>query len=109
MRFGRVWGRTWVNLRSHRKILVVDGRVGFTGGINITDEENDHLRSDAYRDLHLRIEGDAVRGLQLLFVEAWAYASGPRDFISSAAPATPERAERPLQDTAIAAAETVVD
>src|SRR3546814_10833656 len=32
MRFGRVWRRTWVNLRSHRKILVVDGRVGFTGG-----------------------------------------------------------------------------
>ena len=92
MRFGRIWQRTWINLRSHRKILVVDGRIGFTGGINITDEENDRLRNDAYRDLHLRIEGDAVRGLQLLFVEDWAYASGQRDFISSVVKAMPERA-----------------
>ena len=61
MRFGRIWQRTWINLRSHRKIVVVDGRVGFTGGINITDEENERVRSDAYRDLHVRIEGDVVR------------------------------------------------
>jgi cardiolipin synthase len=89
MRFGRIWKRTWLNLRSHRKIVVVDGRVAFTGGINITDEENEGLRPDAYRDLHLRIEGDAVRSLQLLFVEDWAYASGQRDFISSVAQAMP--------------------
>jgi cardiolipin synthase len=89
MRFGRVWKRTWLNLRSHRKIVVVDGRIAFTGGINITDEENESLRPDAYRDLHLRIEGDAVRSLQLLFVEDWAYASGQRDFISSVAQAMP--------------------
>ena len=96
MRFGRIWQRTWINLRSHRKILVVDGRIGFTGGINITDEENDRLRNDAYRDLHLRIEGDAVRGLQLLFVEDWAYASGQRDFISSVVKAMPEREPGPI-------------
>ena len=96
MRFGRIWQRTWINLRSHRKIVVVDGRIGFTGGINITDEENDRLRNDAYRDLHLRIEGDAVRGLQLLFVEDWAYASGQRDFISSVVKAMPEREPGPI-------------
>jgi cardiolipin synthase len=89
MRFGRIWKRTWLNLRSHRKIVVVDGRIAFTGGINVTDEENERLRPDAYRDLHLRIEGDAVRALQLLFVEDWAYASGQRDFISSVAQAMP--------------------
>jgi cardiolipin synthase len=96
MHFGRIWRRTWLNLRSHRKIAVIDGRIGFTGGINITDEENERLRSDAYRDLHLRIEGDAVRGLQLMFVEDWAYATGQRDFISSVALAMPPREHGPI-------------
>ncbi|MCJ0826281.1 cardiolipin synthase [Luteimonas sp. 50] len=96
MRFGRIWKRTWLNLRSHRKIVVVDGHVAFTGGINITDEENERLRPDAYRDLHLRIEGDAVRALQLLFVEDWAYASGQRDFISSVAQAMPPPQPGPI-------------
>ena len=96
MHFGRVWRRTWLNLRSHRKIVVVDGRIGFTGGINITDEENERLRDDAYRDLHLRIAGDAVRGLQLLFVEDWAYATRERDFISSVAQAMPPRDTGPI-------------
>ncbi len=67
--------RTWVNLRSHRKIVVVDGEVAFTGGINITDEEDERLRDDAYVDLHMRLEGEVVRGIQLVFVEDWAYAT----------------------------------
>jgi cardiolipin synthase len=73
-RLRRLW-RPKLNLRSHRKIVIVDGRIGFTGGINITDEENESLRSDAFHDLHLRMEGEAVRWLQLAFVEDWAYAS----------------------------------
>ena len=89
MRFGRVWERPWLNLRTHRKIVVIDGLVGFAGGINITDEENDRLREDAYRDLHLRLEGDAVRALQLVFVEDWAYATGSREFIGEVARAMP--------------------
>lgn len=64
------------NHRSHRKILIVDGQVGFTGGINVTDTQDARCRKDAYRDLHLRIEGHAVRGLQLVFLEDWAYATG---------------------------------
>lgn len=96
MHFGRIWRRTWVNLRSHRKIVVVDGRIGFTGGINVTDEEDERLRDGAYRDLHLRIEGDAVRGLQLLFVEDWSYATGERDFISSVAQAMPPLTPGPI-------------
>lgn len=70
------WKRPWLNLRTHRKIVVIDGHVGFTGGINITDEEDERLRADAYRDLHLRLEGDVVRELQLVFIEDWAYATG---------------------------------
>jgi cardiolipin synthase len=73
-RLRRLW-RPRVNLRSHRKIVVVDGRIGFTGGINITDDENESLRDDAFHDLHLRMEGEAVRWLQLAFVEDWVYAS----------------------------------
>ncbi|AXK73195.1 cardiolipin synthase [Lysobacter sp. TY2-98] len=72
------WRRPWLNMRSHRKIVVVDGTVAFTGGINVTDEEDDRLRSDAYRDLHLRLEGEVVGYLQQVFVEDWIYATGQR-------------------------------
>jgi cardiolipin synthase len=81
-RFGRIWTRTWVNMRTHRKIVVIDGRIGFTGGINITDDENDSLRDDAFRDLHLRIDGDAVRALQVVFIEDWMYATGSRALLA---------------------------
>ncbi|MEO5629876.1 MAG: cardiolipin synthase [Thermomonas sp.] len=96
MRFGRIWERPWLNLRTHRKIVVIDGDIGFAGGINITDEENERLRDDAFRDLHLRMEGDAVRGLQMVFVEDWAYATGKREFMGEVARATPEPCPGPV-------------
>jgi cardiolipin synthase len=69
--------RPLVNLRTHRKIVVIDGRVGFMGGINITDDENENLRpNDAYRDTHLLIRGGVVRWLQYLFMQDWRYAEG---------------------------------
>ena len=76
MRLHWFWQRPWLNLRSHRKIVVIDGAVGFIGGINITDEEDETLGDNAYRDLHLRLEGDVVRSLQLVFLEDWVYATG---------------------------------
>jgi cardiolipin synthase len=72
----RLLKRPWLNLRSHRKLVVVDGLRAFTGGINITDDENEALRADAYRDLHLALSGDIVASLQLVFLEDWAYATG---------------------------------
>ena len=96
MRFGRIWKRPWLNMRSHRKIVVVDSQVGFTGGINITDDEDERLRSDAYRDLHLRLEGDVVRALQLVFVEDWVYATGKREFIGDIARALPPSRPGPI-------------
>ena len=70
-----------MNLRTHRKIVVVDGSIGFTGGINITDEENEELFPDvAYRDTHLRMEGAGVRWLQYVFMQDWVYASGKHRF-----------------------------
>lgn len=70
--------RPVINYRTHRKIVVCDGRVGFTGGVNITDEEDQRVRDDAYHDVHLRLEGAAVRWLQTIFLEDWAYATGER-------------------------------
>lgn len=68
--------RPVINFRTHRKIVVCDGVVGFTGGINITDEEDQRARADAYHDVHLRIEGGAVRLLQMTFMEDWVYTTG---------------------------------
>lgn len=76
MRFSGLFKRPWLNLRSHRKIVVIDDLVAFTGGMNISDEEDERLGESAYRDLHLRLEGDVVRELQLVFIEDWAYSSG---------------------------------
>jgi len=70
--------RPVTNFRNHRKILVVDGVIGFTGGINVTDEEDERVRDDAYHDIHLRIEGGAVRWLQMVFLEDWAYSTSER-------------------------------
>lgn len=68
--------RPWLNLRTHRKLVVVDGEIAFTGGINVTDEEDDSRNPNAYRDLHMRIRGHVVHSLQLVFLEDWIYATG---------------------------------
>ncbi len=68
--------RIQVNMRNHRKILVVDGRVGFTGGLNIGDEYlSKKARFGFWRDTHLRLEGPAVAGLQRVFIEDWDFAA----------------------------------
>jgi cardiolipin synthase len=64
------------DFRTHRKIVVCDGRVGFTGGINVTDEHSAEFRgAAAWRDTHLRIEGSAVRALQRVFLDDWYFAT----------------------------------
>lgn len=65
------------NFRTHRKILVCDGAVGFVGGMNVSDDHSRAARGDAaWRDVHVRIEGAAVHGLQLAFLEDWGFATG---------------------------------
>jgi cardiolipin synthase len=67
----------YVNFRTHRKIVVCDGRIGFTGGINVSDAHSHIQRGpDAWRDLHLRIEGEPVHRLQFIFLEDWYFATG---------------------------------
>jgi cardiolipin synthase len=76
-RLGTLFGRRWLNFRTHRKIVVVDGRVGFCGGINVHDDENLEVKgADAWRDTHIRLEGAVVRGLQRTFLEDWAFSGG---------------------------------
>jgi cardiolipin synthase len=63
-----------LNLRNHRKIVVVDGRVGFTGGMNIGDAYLGKIPSIGYwRDEFFRMEGPAVAGLQRTFTEDWDF------------------------------------
>ncbi len=64
--------------RDHRKMLIVDGRIGFVGGINLTDEYTVTAQSDAWRDTDIRIEGPAVRELQRLFLSTWQSKGGGR-------------------------------
>jgi cardiolipin synthase len=65
------------NLRNHRKVLVVDGRIGFTGGMNIRE---DFVLADGPRrpgiDLHFQVEGPVVRDLQEIFAEDWEFTTG---------------------------------
>lgn len=68
-----------VNYRNHRKILVVDGTVGFVGGLNVGDEYLGLSGKLGYwRDTHLQIHGDAVYFLQNAFLGDWRLASGQR-------------------------------
>lgn len=67
------------NYRDHRKIIIIDGKVGFTGGINMDDRYNNKAENDLYwRDTHIMIEGDAVRNLQLYFLLHWHFVSKER-------------------------------
>jgi cardiolipin synthase len=73
----RLGGLTFANFRTHRKIVVIDGNVGFMGGKNLHDPVSATASGKgAWRDMHTRIDGEPVRRLQRLFVENWIYAGG---------------------------------
>ncbi len=69
--------RIQINFRNHRKIVVADGRVGWLGGLNVSDA---YLGLDPeigpWRDTHLRVRGPAALGLQLSFLEDWHWSTG---------------------------------
>ncbi|WP_127538145.1 cardiolipin synthase [Paenibacillus illinoisensis] len=66
-----------VNYRNHRKIIVVDGKVGFVGGINVGDDYlGKYPKMGFWRDTHMQLEGDAVYFLQNTFLNDWKLASG---------------------------------
>lgn len=71
------WTTPYVNLRSHRKIMVVDGRYGFTGGMNIRAGNMLAARTaHPVRDMHFRVSGPVVHELQATFAEDWQFTTG---------------------------------
>jgi cardiolipin synthase len=65
-----------VNLRNHRKIVVIDGQTAFTGGFNVGDEYRGQMPGvGGWRDVHIRIEGPAAAELQRVFFQDWAFAT----------------------------------
>ena len=71
------WSLDRVNERNHRRILVVDGTVGFTGGSGTSGKWSGNGREDGYwRDTDVRVEGPVVEQLQGAFVESWLEATG---------------------------------
>jgi cardiolipin synthase len=75
-----------VNYRNHRKIVVIDGKIAYTGGINIRDDHmGQNKRRSPWRDTHLRIVGTGVYSLQNVFLNDWRYVkkekTNPNDYI----------------------------
>lgn len=96
--FGRTvlpWRMPYLNLRNHRKLLVVDGRTGFTGGMNI---RQGHLLSGQtrhpVRDLHFELRGPVVAHLAETFAEDWSYTT--REALPDAFAPDPEPAAGPV-------------
>lgn len=80
-----------INNRTHRKLLVIDGRVGFTGGVGIGDQwTGDAQDEHHWRDTHLRIEGPVVAQLQGVFMVNWTKATGRVTCGEQYFPALPE-------------------
>ncbi|AZK45846.1 cardiolipin synthase [Paenibacillus lentus] len=66
-----------VNYRNHRKIVVIDGRTGFIGGLNVGDEYLSRSKTYGFwRDTHMLVKGEAVRSLQIIFLQDWKYVTG---------------------------------
>lgn len=80
-----------INLRNHRKILVVDGERGFTGGMNIGDR---HLVAGGHtahpaQDIHFAVDGPVVRELEQVFADNWRFATGEEIALSTGEPSAP--------------------
>ncbi|QMV43244.1 cardiolipin synthase [Cohnella cholangitidis] len=87
-----------MNYRNHRKIIVVDGLVGFIGGINVGDEYiGKHPRLGYWRDTHIKLEGDSVYWLQEVFLKDWAIATGEKPDDPDFFPEHDCRHEEPVQ------------
>lgn len=66
-----------LNWRNHRKIVIIDDRIGYIGGMNVADRYIDGGKFDTWRDSHLRIEGPGVAALQYSFAVDWNFMGQP--------------------------------
>jgi cardiolipin synthase len=86
------------NNRTHRKLLVIDGRIGFTGGVGIADEWSGNAQDPKHwRDTHYRVEGPAAAQMQAAFMENWIETTGDvlhgEDYFPKIAPSGPHVAQ----------------
>jgi len=73
----RWFGLGKLNNRTHRKVLIVDGAVGFTGGVGIADQWDGHAQDpDHWRDMHFQVQGLAVAQMQAAFLDNWIKSTG---------------------------------
>ena len=87
-----------LNWRNHRKLVVIDGRVGYIGGMNIADRYVTGTRTNApWRDTHLRVEGPAVAGLYYSFAVDWSFMK--RGLLLHPIPANQPETPAPGSDT----------
>ncbi|MES2900265.1 MAG: cardiolipin synthase [Pseudomonadota bacterium] len=71
------WKFTKLNNRTHRKVLIIDGKVGFTGGVGIADQWRGSAQDKKHwRDTHFRVEGPVVGQMQAVFNDNWTKATG---------------------------------
>lgn len=70
---------TYLNYRNHRKMLIIDGNVGYMGGINIADEYiNEKLRFGQWKDTGIMLRGEGTANMTVLFLQMWEYVTGYR-------------------------------
>lgn len=70
---------TYLNYRNHEKIMVIDGNVGFMGGINLADEYINHIdRFGHWKDTGFLLRGQGVASMTMIFLQMWEYASGTK-------------------------------
>lgn len=86
-----------VNYRNHRKVVVIDGQIGFMGGMNIADRYIKGVKGGIWRDSHFKVEGKAVYSLQTSFIIDW-YASRSELLVSNKYfPALEDKGENTMQ------------
>lgn len=100
-----------LNNRDHRKFMIIDGKVGFTGGINLADEYiNEKERFGHWKDNAIMLRGEAVWSMTVMFLSLWDFVSGGRDSITEYIPPEPVEESRgfvqpytdnPLDDEAV--------
>ena len=84
-----------LNNRDHRKLMIIDGKVGFTGGINLADEYiNRKERFGHWKDNAIMLRGEAVWSMTVMFLSLWDYVRGERNSIPSFIPPEPAAAGR---------------
>jgi cardiolipin synthase len=71
------WKLARLNNRTHRKLLVVDGKIGFTGGVGVADQWRGNAQDENHwRDSHFRVEGPVVGQMQAVFTDNWTKSTG---------------------------------